>query len=200
MRSRAARPSSSSKKLGPARGTGTTIYFRPDAEIFGDKLKFDAELDPRAPRGEGYLHAGLEHRLRRTRRRARRSTSRTRTASPTTSTRSWPSAATPADPRRRLRAVKDERRRARGRAPVDRGHRRAHSLLRQRHPDRLRRHARGGLQARRRARRCATSSRRTKLTPKGVDAHRRGHPRGRRRRAQRLHRSSRSSRARRRSA
>src|SRR3954471_3212914 len=29
------------KKLGAARGSGTTVFFRPDDEVFGGKLKFD---------------------------------------------------------------------------------------------------------------------------------------------------------------
>src|SRR6478609_3358634 len=32
------------KKLGAARGTGTTIFFAPDEEVFGNKLSFDPDL------------------------------------------------------------------------------------------------------------------------------------------------------------
>ena len=38
------------KKLGPARGTGTTVFFRPDPTIF-PKTQFDAGDHPRAARG-----------------------------------------------------------------------------------------------------------------------------------------------------
>src|SRR5258707_15680351 len=46
------------KKVGPARGSGTTIFFRPDEKIF-DHVHFDAkriaeQLEPKA-----YLHGGL---------------------------------------------------------------------------------------------------------------------------------------------
>ncbi|MGC4082646.1 MAG: ATP-binding protein [Vicinamibacterales bacterium] len=38
-----ARPDGPLKKLGPARGTGTTVYFHPDATIF-PKIEFDAAI------------------------------------------------------------------------------------------------------------------------------------------------------------
>src|SRR3954471_8927952 len=37
-------PQGKIKKLKDARGTGTSILFRPDAQIFGEKARFDAEL------------------------------------------------------------------------------------------------------------------------------------------------------------
>ncbi len=48
------------KKIGPARGTGTTVFFRPDDEIFGTKLRFDAEIIAERLEAKSYLHAGLE--------------------------------------------------------------------------------------------------------------------------------------------
>ena len=96
----------------------------------------------------------------RTRRPARRSSSRTTAASPTT----WPrSSAERGKPPIHPGAFDDDEGRAarRDRAAVDRGDRRAHPLLRQRHPDRRRRHARERAASRAWSRRCATSSRRT---------------------------------------
>ncbi|MBA3502193.1 MAG: type IIA DNA topoisomerase subunit B [Myxococcota bacterium] len=48
------------KKLGNARGTGTTIYFRPDDEVFGGKLHFDAKWIAERLEAKSYLHGGLE--------------------------------------------------------------------------------------------------------------------------------------------
>ena len=48
------------KKLGGARGTGTTVTFSPDEEIFGNKLRFDPELIGERLEAKSYLHGGLE--------------------------------------------------------------------------------------------------------------------------------------------
>ena len=48
------------KKLGNARGTGTTVQFRPDDEVFGGKHKFDAEWIAERLEAKSYLHGGLE--------------------------------------------------------------------------------------------------------------------------------------------
>jgi DNA gyrase subunit B/topoisomerase-4 subunit B len=48
------------KKLGNARGTGTTIRFRPDDEVFGPKLAFDPALIAERLEAKSYLHGGLE--------------------------------------------------------------------------------------------------------------------------------------------
>jgi len=48
------------KNLGNARGTGTLVTFRPDDEIFGTKLSFDAALIAERLEAKTYLHAGLE--------------------------------------------------------------------------------------------------------------------------------------------
>ena len=48
------------KKLGAARGNGTTIFFRPDDEVFGGKLHFDADLIEERLDAKSYLHRGLE--------------------------------------------------------------------------------------------------------------------------------------------
>jgi DNA gyrase subunit B len=47
------------KKLGAARGTGTTIYFRPDAAIF-PKIEFDPVLIRERLEVASYLHKGLK--------------------------------------------------------------------------------------------------------------------------------------------
>jgi DNA gyrase/topoisomerase IV subunit B len=48
------------KKLGNARGTGTTVRFRPDEDVFGPKLRFDPELVAERLEAKSYLHGGLE--------------------------------------------------------------------------------------------------------------------------------------------
>ncbi|MBC7978055.1 MAG: type IIA DNA topoisomerase subunit B, partial [Myxococcales bacterium] len=48
------------KKLGNARGTGTTVRFRPDDEVFGNKLHFDSDLIAERLEAKSYLHGGLE--------------------------------------------------------------------------------------------------------------------------------------------
>ncbi|NMO18111.1 type IIA DNA topoisomerase subunit B [Pyxidicoccus fallax] len=47
------------KVEGPARGTGTSVTFEPDPEIFGEKLKFDAELVRERLEAKSYLHKGM---------------------------------------------------------------------------------------------------------------------------------------------
>jgi len=46
------------KKLGPARGTGTTVFFRPDATIF-PKVEFDAAVIKERLEVASYLHKGV---------------------------------------------------------------------------------------------------------------------------------------------
>jgi DNA gyrase subunit B len=52
-------PTGKVKKGGPTRKHGTVIHFRPDAQIFGDKLRFDADLVRERLEARAYLHAGL---------------------------------------------------------------------------------------------------------------------------------------------
>ncbi|HLK99345.1 MAG TPA: DNA topoisomerase IV subunit B [Myxococcaceae bacterium] len=47
------------KVEGPARGTGTSLTFEPDPEIFGEKLKFDAETIRERLEAKSYLHKGM---------------------------------------------------------------------------------------------------------------------------------------------
>ena len=47
------------KAEGNARGTGTSITFTPDTEIFGGKQKFDAELIRERLEAKSYLHRGM---------------------------------------------------------------------------------------------------------------------------------------------
>ncbi|AKF80788.1 DNA topoisomerase IV subunit B [Myxococcus fulvus] len=53
------KPTSQLKVDGAARGTGTAITFEPDPEIFGEKLKFDAELVRERLEAKSYLHKGM---------------------------------------------------------------------------------------------------------------------------------------------
>jgi DNA gyrase subunit B/topoisomerase-4 subunit B len=47
------------RKLGPARGTGTTVFFRPDSTIF-PKLEFEPELIKQRLEVSSYLHKGVK--------------------------------------------------------------------------------------------------------------------------------------------
>ncbi|WP_163996757.1 DNA gyrase/topoisomerase IV subunit B [Pyxidicoccus caerfyrddinensis] len=44
---------------GPCRGTGTSVTFEPDPEIFGEKLKFDPETVRERLEAKSYLHKGM---------------------------------------------------------------------------------------------------------------------------------------------
>jgi DNA gyrase subunit B len=59
MRFKQGRPISGLKKIGPARGTGTTVYFRPDAAIF-PKIEFDPEIIRARLEVVSYLHKGVK--------------------------------------------------------------------------------------------------------------------------------------------
>jgi DNA gyrase subunit B len=52
-------PQGAVKKIGPARGTGTTVFFRPDATIF-PKTQFDAGTIRERLEVASYLHKGLK--------------------------------------------------------------------------------------------------------------------------------------------
>jgi DNA gyrase/topoisomerase IV subunit B len=54
------KPMSKLKVLGNTRGTGTTVSFQPDPEIFGPKMQFDAELIRERLESKSYLHKGME--------------------------------------------------------------------------------------------------------------------------------------------
>jgi DNA gyrase subunit B len=53
------KPTSKLAKVGPARGTGTSIRFHPDPEIFGKQV-FDADVIRARLDTKAYLHKGLE--------------------------------------------------------------------------------------------------------------------------------------------
>jgi DNA gyrase subunit B/topoisomerase-4 subunit B len=53
------KPTSTLKVEGPARGTGTSMTFEPDPEIFGEKLRFDAKLIRERLEAKSYLHKGM---------------------------------------------------------------------------------------------------------------------------------------------
>jgi DNA topoisomerase IV B subunit len=46
-------------KIGPARGTGTTVFFRPDSTVF-PKVEFDADLIRQRLEVSSYLHKGVK--------------------------------------------------------------------------------------------------------------------------------------------
>jgi DNA gyrase subunit B len=58
QRFRQGTPVSAVKKLGPARGSGTTVYFRPDAAIF-PKVEFDPAIIRERLETASYLHKGV---------------------------------------------------------------------------------------------------------------------------------------------
>ncbi|HEY2908414.1 MAG TPA: DNA topoisomerase IV subunit B [Vicinamibacterales bacterium] len=59
MRFKQGKPVSALKKIGPARGTGTSVYFHPDAAIF-PKIEFDAGVIKERLEVASYLHKGLK--------------------------------------------------------------------------------------------------------------------------------------------
>ncbi|MFN7980411.1 MAG: DNA topoisomerase IV subunit B [Vicinamibacterales bacterium] len=59
MRFRQGRPDGPLKKVGAARGTGTTVYFHPDATIF-PKIEFDAAIIRERLEVASYIHKGLK--------------------------------------------------------------------------------------------------------------------------------------------
>src|SRR5437763_7924801 len=59
MRFRQGKPVSALKKRGPARGTGTAIYFHPDPAIF-PKVEFDPAVIKERLEIASYLHKGLK--------------------------------------------------------------------------------------------------------------------------------------------
>src|SRR5262249_37742946 len=59
MRFKQGKPVGALKKLGAARGTGTTVYFRPDATIF-PKIDFEADVIRERLEVASYLHKGVK--------------------------------------------------------------------------------------------------------------------------------------------
>src|SRR5206468_11578638 len=59
MRFKQGKPASGLKKIGPARGTGTTVHFRPDPAIF-PKIEFDPDVIRGRLEVASYLHKGLK--------------------------------------------------------------------------------------------------------------------------------------------
>jgi DNA gyrase subunit B len=59
MRFERGEPTGKIKKLGAARGSGTTVEFHPDDEIFG-KLSFEPKVIAERLEAKAYLHGGLE--------------------------------------------------------------------------------------------------------------------------------------------
>ena len=172
------------KKVGPARGTGTTITFRARP---GDLRQAAVRRrdDPRAARGQGVPPQGLDIVFTRRGRRRRRRRSSTRAASPSTSPSSSPSAASR---RPRRRSFYFERAGEKGfRIEVALQWTEAHDETIRSYVNGIPTHA--GRHARARASRAAIVKavrnyiETHELDAQGRDAHRRGHPRGRRRRS-----------------
>ena len=59
MRFKQGKPVAALKKIGPARGTGTTVYFHPDAAIF-PKIEFDPDVIKERLEVASYLHKGVK--------------------------------------------------------------------------------------------------------------------------------------------
>ena len=58
MRFKQGHPNGALKKVGPARGSGTTVFFRPDSTIF-PKIEFDADTIKQRLEVSSYLHKGV---------------------------------------------------------------------------------------------------------------------------------------------
>ena len=183
------------KKVGAARGTGTTVYFHPDSTIF-PKIEFDAAMIRERLEIASYIHKGVKVIFENEADRQEGGL-RARGRAPRLPEEDPRRARREAGARAPFVLERDERAAARSRAAVDRGDRRAHPQLRQRHPDRLRRHARER-PARRPRQGDAQLHRHAQPLAERRDADGGRHPRRRDRRAEHLHRRSRSSRARRR--
>ena len=155
------------KKLGPARGTGTTVFFRPDPTIF-PKTEFDAAVIRERLEIASYLHKGLKITFENEAAEGDAAEARGR-SSTTKASRDYLKkilAERKAQARARgaVRAHARARRNrpaARPRAALDRVDRRAPPQLRQRHSDRDRAARTRTACARASARRSATSSTRT---------------------------------------
>ncbi len=59
MRFKQGKPVGGLKKLGPARGTGTTVYFKPDSAIF-PKIEFEPDIIRERLEVASYLHKGVK--------------------------------------------------------------------------------------------------------------------------------------------
>ncbi len=59
MRFKQGKPVGALKKVGPARGTGTTVYFKPDATIF-PKIEFEADVIRDRLEVASFLHKGVK--------------------------------------------------------------------------------------------------------------------------------------------
>ncbi len=59
MRFKQGKPVSGLKKIGPARGTGTTVFFKPDSAIF-PKIEFEPDIIRERLEVASYLHKGVK--------------------------------------------------------------------------------------------------------------------------------------------
>jgi DNA gyrase/topoisomerase IV subunit B len=180
------------------RGSGTTVRFRPDVEIFG-KLAFDAAEIRERLEAKTYLHRGLKVVFTdETQKPAVREELAHEGGLADWLTHVVAQRGKNADARGRVPPRAERRPPPRARARLDRGDGRARPLVRERHPDAVGRHARERAALRRDEGR-PQLRRDARAPPKGVTRHGGGHPR-RPRRLLSATSSSRSSRARRRTA
>ena len=135
MSFRQGKPTGALKKTGAARGSGTTVFFRPDPTIF-PKVEFDAQTIRERLEVASYLHRGVKVTFEdeSDRPQGRLSARRRPGRLPEEDRRRAPGEA---DSRRAVRPREGERGEAGARAAVDGVHRRAHPQLRQRHSHRL---------------------------------------------------------------
>ena len=158
MRFKQGKPVSALKKLGAARGTGTTIYFHPDAAIF-PKIEFDPSVIKERLEIASYLHKGLKVTF-------NDETSKEKSVFEHDEgvvdylKRIVADRAAEAGARRAVCAEQGRRPAGRRRAAVDRSDRRARALVRQRHSHR------------RRAARTRTACGRGSARPSGISSRR----------------------------
>ena len=128
-RSRAARPPVEARRSWARRAARHDDLLRPDPEIFGEKLQFDAELIRERLEAKTYLHKGLTIIVRRTKAHRRDVRPHARRRHRRVPAASWsPSAASrPVHRRSRSRSSATSETARRGRAAVDRGDRRGRS-------------------------------------------------------------------------
>ena len=133
------KPTGPLKKIGAARGTGTTVYFHPDSTIF-PKVEFDAAVIRERLEVISYIHKGVKVTFESEADGTKAVFHHEEGLADYLKRLFWRSAKPVL--RHGVRSRARERPAARPGAAVDRSHRRAHSQLRQRHSDGIGRHAR----------------------------------------------------------
>ena len=152
------------KRLGAARGTGTTVYFHPDPTIF-PKIEFEPAVIRERLEVASYLHKGLTV-VFDDQSNGKKETFEHAEGLVDFARKLIAERGAQAGPRGAVHAVQGERPAGGAGPAVDRGDRRAGEELRERHPDRVGRDARERSARRASARRSATTSRRTPSRPR----------------------------------